>query len=193
MLPRLDPPEIEYFEQLMRNKEPGTTMVEWGSGGSTCMFVPFFSTGRFISIEHNHEWYEKVHAEIVCGDKYPRECFDNFVYLYSPPMYMGYVVNKDFYGYGVPLEENPCFSKTYVDPTGDLRCPDIWNSDIYFVDGICRGAVLATIWAKAKNRDAHVYIHDYFGPENREGWYNWASRLYNRVDQIGTTLARLYL
>lgn len=191
--PRMDPPEIEYFEQLMKNKLPGTKMVEWGSGGSTAMFVPHFTTGRFISIEHNPDWYEKVRTEIVRGEKYSAACMDNFVYIHKPPMFNGHVVNQNFYGYGVPFEENPCFAGSYIDPTCDPFCPNIWDSDIYFVDGICRGAILATIFMKAKNRDAHVYIHDYFGPEQREPWYIWASCMYNRVDQIGTTLARLYL
>ncbi len=191
--PRMDPPEIEYFEQLMKNKSPGTKMVEWGSGGSTAMFVPHFTTGRFISIEHNLEWYEKVSIEIIRGDKYSNECMDNFVYLHKPPVYNGHLINKDFYGYGVPFEENPCFAGAYIDPSSDVFCPPIWDADIYFVDGICRGAILATILHKASKRSAHVYIHDYFGPEGREPWYIWASSMYHSVEQIGTTLARLRL
>ena len=69
----------------------------------------------------------------------------------------------------------------------------MFNSDIYFVDGICRGAVLATILAKAKKRNATVFIHDYYGYEERVPWYKWASNLYSSVHQVGSTLARLYI
>ena len=192
--PRLDPDEITFFEQFLGNKVPDTKMVEWGSGGSTTMFIKHFKTGRLVSIEHNEEWYNKVSEEIVIGEEYPREICDNFVYLFKPPMIGERRLEINFYGYGVPFEENPCFASTYIDPTGDVFCPPyIWNSDIYFVDGICRGAVLATIHAKAKNRNAAVFIHDYYGPEKRVPWYNWASNLYSEVKQVGSTLARLYL
>lgn len=191
--PRLDPDEITYFEQFLGNKKPGTKMTEWGSGGSTTMFVKYFSTGKLISIEHNEEWYKKVRDEIVIGESYSRDCVDNFVYLHKPPMYEEHKVDIRFYGYGVPFEENPCFASAYIDPSGDGMAAGLWGSDVYFVDGICRGAVLATIHAKAKNRDAAVFIHDYFGHERRVPWYRWASNLYSDVKQVGSTLARLYL
>ena len=191
--PRLDADEITYFEQFLANKNPESQMTEWGSGGSTCMFVKYFQTGRLISIEHNEEWYDKVREEILIGDEYPGKCCENFTYLFKPPKYNEHLIDIRFYGYGVPFEENPCFASTYIDPTSDGLNLDIWNSDIYFVDGICRGAVLATIHAKAKKRDAAVFIHDYYGAEQRVPWYNWASNLYSSVQQVGSTLARLKL
>jgi hypothetical protein len=201
--PRLDPDEIEYLKDFMANKADGTKMVEWGSGGSTAMFVPYFKTGRFMSVEHNHEWFDKVKKELESGE-YAPECLANFTYAFIPP-----IVDIRFYGYGVPHEENPCFAKDYINPqimdTGD-QLLDIWDSDIFFVDGICRGAILATIRAKAKkplrNYDdrtgrwtdpATVFIHDYYGPEMREPWYSWASSLYSKVERVGNSLARLYL
>jgi len=191
--PRLDPDEITFFEQFLANKAPGSEMVEWGSGGSTTMFIKYFNTGRLVSIEHNEQWYDKVREEILIGDEYPGECCENFSYIFKPPTFEGQSIDIRFYGYGVPFEENPCFASTYIDPVDDIFCPNIWNSDIYFVDGICRGAVLATIHAKAKKRDAAIFIHDYYGPEKRVPWYNWASNLYTDVKQVGSTLARLYL
>lgn len=185
MTPRMDAVEIEYFEQLMKNKPEGTKMVEWGSGGSTVMFLPYFETGELISIEHNEEWFNKVTAELATG-KYPEAALVNFTYCLMEPSYKGQPVDKRFYGYGVPYEENPCFAKSYINPN-----PDIWNADIFFVDGICRGAILATLWAKARKPDADIYVHDYYGPEEREGWYDWASSLFTRIEKIGTTLARL--
>jgi len=213
--PRLDSDEIEYLKDFMGNKPDGTKMVEWGSGGSTTMFLPYFKTGKFVSVEHNHEWFDKVGTELKNG-QYDPECLANFTYAFVPP-----IVDIRFYGYGVPHEENPCFANAYINPRvmdGD-KLVDIWDSDIFFVDGICRGAILATIRAKSKkplrNYDdrygtlrflkpwlwrletpvppATVFIHDYYGPEMREPWYSWASNLYSKVERVGNSLARLHL
>ena len=186
--PRMDPVEVEYFEQLMKNKRPDTKMVEWGSGGSTTMFLPYFTSGTFISVEHNGEWFDKVSKDIG-ESNYPQAALDNFLYCLIPPSFEGQPIDLRFYGYGVPFEENGCFASRYINPeTGGTR---IWDADIYFIDGICRGPILATLFAKAEKRDADVYIHDFYGPERRESWYVWASSLFSKVEQIGTTLARL--
>ena len=188
--PRLDPNEIEYFTQFMTNKEPGTKMVEWGSGGSTLMFLPYFETGSLVSVEHNREWYDKVNdaIEII---PFSQKILSNFTYCWRPPSYENKHVDLRFYGYGVPFEENPCFAANYINP--EASGVKIFDADVFFVDGICRGAILATIKAIASNPNATVFIHDYYGGEKREEWYNWASGLYKRVEKVGDTLARLYL
>ena len=188
--PRLDPNEIEYFTQFMTNKAPGTKMVEWGSGGSTLMFLPYFESGKFVSIEHNREWYEKVNDSIETIPWAPR-ILGNFTYCWRPPSYQGQHVDLRFYGYGVPYEENPCFMSDYINP--EESGIKVFDADVFFVDGVCRGAILATIRAIASNPNAAVFIHDYYGLENREEWYLWASKLYKRIEKVGDTLARLYL
>lgn len=184
--PRLDPDEITYFEQFMANKKPFSTMVEWGSGGSTMMFLPHFETGKFISIEHNEEWYKKVKEAVYDGNEIPAAAKKNFEYLYRPPM-----IDIRFYGYGVPFEENPAFADAYINP--EPYDSQIWDADIYFVDGICRGPILANLFRAARNRDATVFIHDFYGAEERWPWYKWAVRFYSSIEQIGSTLARLRL
>lgn len=183
--PRLDPDEIEYLNKFLLEKPDGTKMVEWGSGGSTLMFLPHFETGSFTSIEHNRDWFDKVTVAVQAA-LLNEKVLGNFTYCYRPPM-----VDIRFYGYGVPFEENPCFSRDYIDPDDSDAGIHIWDADVYFVDGICRGAILATILTKASNRNATVFIHDYFGPENRWSWYEWSSKLYSKVEQVGSTLARL--
>lgn len=188
--PRLDANEIEYFSQFMANKQPGTKMVEWGSGGSTLMFLPYFETGNFVSIEHNREWYDRVNDAIEKGDYSPK-ALANFAYCWRPPSFEGNPVDLRFYGYGVPFEENPCFASNYIN--AESSGIKIFDADIFFVDGICRGAILAAIRSLASNPNAAVFIHDYYGPEKREAWYNWASGMYKRIEKVGDTLARLYL
>lgn len=188
--PRLDPDEIEYFKTLMEQKPENTKMVEWGSGGSTVFFLPYFVNGSLVSIEHNPEWFGKVVDELN-ANYVQSPALKNLTYIHVEPEYVGHPVDLRFYGYGVPFEENPCFLKKYINPEGELV--KIWDADIYFVDGIARGAILATILLKAEKPDASVYIHDYYGPEQRGEWYGWASSLYRKVEKVGSTLARLWL
>lgn len=188
--PRLDPDEIEFLKNEMSSLKPGTKMVEWGSGGSTLMFLPHFTEGQFISVEHNKEWYDKVNTAIEQSD-IPPAALRNFSYCWRPPSYDGKSVDLRFYGYGVPYEENPCFAANYINP--EASGVKVFDADVFFVDGICRGAILATIKAIASSPGATVFIHDYYGSEKREDWYNWASGLYKRVEKVGDTLARLYL
>ncbi len=202
LAPRLDPDEIEYLKDFMANKPDGSTMVEWGSGGSTTLFAPYFKTGRFVSIEHNFEWFEKVSEELR-SPEHSNDYLKNFLYAYIPP-----AADIKFYGYGVPYEENPCFAKNYISPQimDDGEMVDIWGSDIFFVDGICRGAILATIRAKAtklyRSYDpidgkwtdpASIFVHDFYGPEKREVWYSWSSSLFSKVERVGSTLAKITL
>lgn len=195
--PRLDPDEIEYLKDFLSKKPDGTKMVEWGSGGSTTMFLPYFETGEFVSIEHNEEWFQKVVNEITSGG-YSPAAVANFTYVLARPK-----IDIRFYGYGIPHEENPCFAMDYIDP--DTRTVNVWDADIYFVDGICRGPILSMIrhkrgielcwddmdedWVK---KPPTIFIHDYFGPEKREPWYEWASRMYASVEKVGSTLARIH-
>jgi hypothetical protein len=197
MTPRMDPEEIEYFKTFMEGIPSGTKMVEWGSGGSTAMFLPYFKGGELVSIEHNHEWYEKVLAEVTSG-KYSTECLSKFTYVYVAPD-----MDIRFYGYGVPHEENPCFAAKYINP--ETRGVTIFDADVYFVDGICRGPILATIANKRRKSawddtrqewftpETTVFIHDYYGREYREPWYKWASDLYSRIEPVCGTIARLWL
>lgn len=202
--PRLDPDEIEYLKDFMSKKPAGTKLVEWGSGGSTAMFLPYFETGQFVSIEHNEEWFNKVVEEITTGG-YSPVAVANFTYVLARPK-----IDIRFYGYGVPHEENPAFAADYIEPKVDGA--NIWDADIYFVDGICRGPILSMIHHKRSGRvggysplksyDATadkwietkptIFIHDYFGPEQREPWYEWAARMYGSVEKVGSTLARIH-
>jgi hypothetical protein len=186
--PRLDSEELEYFEHVLKSKPPQTKMVEWGSGGSTVAFLPYFGDGSFISIEHNREWFDKVTA-CLQSDQENLPSLRNFTYILSEPKYLGKNVDLRFYGYGVPFEENPCFAREYINPETERQT--IFDADIFFIDGICRGAVLATILKKHQKAEAQIYVHDYYGAEHRESWYDWASCLFSGVERIGTTLARL--
>jgi hypothetical protein len=46
--PRLDGDEVEYLKDFLSKKPEDSKMVEWGSGGSTLMFLPFFEKGQLL-------------------------------------------------------------------------------------------------------------------------------------------------
>lgn len=178
----MDENEKNFFKDLLKNTPDDFKMVEWGSGGSTLMFIEYFSGNRkLISIEHNPDWFDKVN-EAVKNEKN----IDNFDYYFIPPL-----VKLDFYGYGIPNEENPCFNEEYICPEifDDIK---IYDADIFLVDGISRGAVLATIYAKAQRRNScRIFLHDYRG---RENWYNWVGNIYKGgIEIITNTLAEFKL
>lgn len=102
MDPRLDPDEIEFFKKLLETKAPGTKMVEWGSGGSTILFLPYFTTGQLISVEHNREWVDKVTEEVKTNKSLHGDALENFTYCWRPPHFRGNQVQLSFHGYGIP-------------------------------------------------------------------------------------------
>lgn len=62
--------EVKTVEKyLMGSKD----VLEWGSGGSTIYF-PKFINGKYVSIEHNRSWYDKIKPQIS----------DNVEYYYVP-------------------------------------------------------------------------------------------------------------
>jgi len=50
--------EINLIKAYLTNK-PDSTMLEWGSGGSTLEYSPYVK--HFYSVEHNIEWFNKVY------------------------------------------------------------------------------------------------------------------------------------
>ena len=170
--------EIDYFKDFLSKLKPDSKFVEWGSGGSTTLFLDYFADKKLVSIEHNETWYDKV-TEAIADE--PNR--DSLQYLFIPPNQ-----SLDFYGYGVPKEENPTFNDEYINPETAFPDVKIFDADVFLVDGISRGACLATVFAMAKNRDATVFIHDYAG---REDWYRWATNLYPKIEQVGSTLLKL--
>lgn len=179
----MNPDEIHFFQTFFESNFPTNgKFVEWGSGGSTLLFLGMM-TGerRMISIEHNKEWFDKVSEAIK---DHPNR--DKLLYLYIPPS-----ISLDFYGYGVASEENACYNLNYINPELALYKKNnitIFDANAFLVDGISRGACMATIFSLARNNQASVFLHDYVG---REAWYNWAVSLFPIRSLVGKTLIEL--
>lgn len=200
--PYMEDPELKYLEDLVKSLPDGAKIMEWGSGGSTTMFLELInSTQRLISVEHDVAWAEKVYLSVA--DHPNRDCFMPINVQLQSITFTNQEGKDDSTLYelykqkmiGTFLEENPSFLKNYIDPTkltvdeAARRWLDmIFDADVYFVDGLARGAVLATIKLKAKKKDAVVMIHDYVGRQNQ---YDWAASLYSKGEIIPPTLLKL--
>lgn len=169
--------DIEYMENLIKNDLPKyALMVEWGSGGSTCKWLDTLDTNqKLISIEHNESWHMRVKRAI--SNHFGDLETDKFEYFHIPEEY-GFE-----HGYGNVIEEHPVGTREYINPRAD-----IFDADIFFIDGIARAACLMNVLLHRTNKNAAIFIHDYVG---REQWYDWAAQ-FCRVEIVGDTLARLY-
>jgi hypothetical protein len=186
--PRMEADEIAYFEMIIPTLSKKAMLVEWGSGGSTTMFLEHLRPRqKLISIEHNREWFDRV-SEIL--REHPKRHQLTYIYVRPRPdqLFQGEEPVR-FWGYGHPFEENPCYLEEYIDPELAVDGIDVFNADLFLVDGIARGACLAAIRMKAR-KDANVFLHDY---KRREIWYDWAVDLYPRKELVGSTLCKLLL
>lgn len=166
--------EVDYMVDLIKAMPEDGKMVEWGCGGSTCKWIETLKpTQKLITIEHNTSWYGRVTRAIATefGET------PNFQFLHVPEQY-GFE-----HGYGSVIEEHPTGTAPYVNPDADM-----WDADIFFIDGIARAACLMTVLLKHTKPDAAIFIHDHLG---REPWYDWATQ-FCRIEQLDVTLARLY-
>lgn len=169
------PEEVDYVTSLIREMPDSGMMVEWGSGGSTCKWLETKQASQIlITIEHNAEWYNKVTNSVntVFGLSVP-----NFIFFHKEPV-------QGFYdhGFGGIEEENPFGLSEYMNPT-----QDVFNANLFFIDGIARGPIAACIFLRRKHLDSKVLIHD-FSP--RMAAYHWISQFCD-IKFVGPTLAQL--
>jgi hypothetical protein len=169
------PDEIDFMTSLITADSEPMLMVEWGSGGSTCKWLEVLGDNqRLISIEHNAQWYEKVKDNVALH-------FGNLDFKFQ------YYLREDktlwHYNriYGHISEELPVGLENYICPDSD-----IFDADIFFIDGVARGACLSTVLLK-KKPTARVFIHDY---ADRINWYSWITQFVT-VEVVGTTLAEI--
>lgn len=155
--------DIDVICDYIRKMPEDGLMIEWGSGGSTCKWIETLTSNqKLITIEHNENWYNRVVRAIrnEWGD-----VSDKFSFYHIPEKYIEH-------GYGNIGEEHPCGTDDYIDP----KEVDIWNADIYYVDGIARATCLLNILFRKKKSNPAIMIHDYVG---REVWYSWAVQYFD--------------
>ena len=171
----MTPNEQEALKQMIAAAPDDAVFVEYGCGGSTCLFAAHMrASQKLYSIEHQKEWFERI--RMVLGDMQR----GGEVFLFWKPAAggrkMGFQLGEDvhiieeheFRRYGTPTEELPHGLEDYINATGI----DIDWSKVHcvLVDGVARGAVLAMIRHKL-SPDAMVIVLD---AAQRNIWYTWA-------------------
>lgn len=161
--------EVECIVNFIKSMPESGLMVEWGSGGSTLKWIEtLLKNQKLISIEHNIEWYNKVNKAININFPNLR---DTFKFIYEAPQ------TEYLHGYGSPSEENPVGLTKYICPT-----TDIYNADIYLIDGLARSTIALSIFLKRRKKNSIVLIHDFsWRPE----WYNVIGQ-FCEVKIVGT-------
>ena len=191
LTPHLYYDELAHMEEAVAALADNAKIIEWGSGGSSTMFLENLKPNqRLVSIEHNPMWYDRVNDAVA---NHPKRTQFEYILMRMELNITKNEVTKtidqvEYWGYGDPPEENPCFLEHYIDPYIERSDKKTFDADLYFVDGIARGAILAKIFINATNREAPVYIHDYKG---REAWYEWIINQYSKKEIIGETLCKL--
>jgi len=143
--------ECNEVYQTLNSFNGNTKIVEWGSGGSTVSWLfNLTSNQTFISIEHDPEWFKKV-TKILDEQTDLKDIVDNNFKYYLFP-------KEGPLGNHVGQFDFDEFAKDYLEGPKDI---DIWDANVYFVDGINRLQCALNVFEKAQNRDAIVYLHDY--------------------------------
>jgi hypothetical protein len=159
--PLLRESELEHYERILARLDPDYAhLVEFGCGGSTVWLASQLRNHQYLdSIEHNPAWFDMIDAHV-------RNCRNVHLHLHPPDLPLTQ------YKYANPEEEMPAGLTGYLNP--GIHWADV---SLVFVDGIARGAVLATLPLRVA-KGTTVLLHDYDG---REAWYDWALSTYTRV------------
>lgn len=172
---QMQPDEVEYMVNLIKELPESALMVEWGSGGSTCKWLETLTEKqKLISIEHNDSWHMRVTRAIK---NHFGDVSERFEYLHIKEQH-GFE-----HGYANIIEEHPFGTKEYLYPRSD-----IFDADIFFIDGIARATCSLVTLLKHTKPNPAIFIHDYVG---REVWYEWATQFYD-TEVVGKTLVRLH-
>jgi len=160
--------EIEHIQNTIKNMPEDGLMVQWGNRGEVCAWLDVLGEKqRLISIESDEAWYGRVNRAIK---NHFGDVSSKYLPLHIPTRYIEHT-------YGSPMEEHPIGTDDYIFPTNK----DIFNADVYLIDGLARATCALTVLLKHKKKNPVIFIHDYVG---REAWYSWATQFFY-VDIIG--------
>lgn len=129
-------------------------VLEWGAGGSTAALLrefPFIR--RYVSVEHNQQWYEKVRAGI---------CDDRLTLLFRPPSVPEPTIKprdrasrKAHASWSRRCEHEPDLLRDYISDGADA----LESYDFVLVDGRARSFCIRAGWEKLRPGGVLV-VHD---------------------------------
>lgn len=120
----MEPAEIDLIESYLKSQH---SVLEWGSGGSTLRFAPHVK--RYVSVEHNEEWYNKIKPLATSAD----------IHLCKVDHKVGtpadIVKFKDYISYPASLNEK--FDRILIDGRCRARCAfEVLDSSLLKENGL---------------------------------------------------------
>lgn len=172
----MHPEELQELLVAVNALRPGSTILEYGSGGSTSIFANHLAeTNTLCSVEHDKGWFDTVTTRLeghANGARITR--------ILAPLSF-----HQGLWKFARPEEEMAAGLAHYIwAPENNPEGWDWKTVNLMLVDGIGRGACLAALRTKL-NPGTTVFLHDYPG---RENWYDWAVHLYDIVKQTSLIL-----
>ena len=138
--------------------------LEYGSGNSTLLFSYFAK--KYISIEHNHDWYQKINSEIK---KYNLHFVDHIYVPAADNQPHSYMDLEEY-----NLSNGQLLFFDYIRHPKKLNL----NFDYVFIDGRARVHCCNFI-KKFLKKDSLVFFHDW-----GRDYYHSVLDKYNLVNQL---------
>lgn len=166
--------EVGHIEAIVETLQPNI-VVEWGAGGSTCWFPKRFPcVERWISVEHDMDWYRQLKREVS-------EVVD---LLYEPPDEPGDLQDPDWY---LRSEFDPGVFANYVRRATWGTAP--FHADLVLVDGRARNFCMAEGF-RLLNPGGVVIVHDAQRREYAQALSEIGARLLPGWSQGQVAIAR---
>jgi len=166
LVPYMDAVEFAQMRAVVETLAP-RRVLEWGSGGSTKALLdacPFIE--RFVSIEHDPNWVEKVREKVIDPrlELHLKEADD------TPPDLMA--DRKAFQEWAARAERDPALMATYVGFPATLGIA----FDFVLVDGRARRLCVAAGWELLRSGGV-LLLHD----AQREDYHDAVEALGERA------------
>jgi hypothetical protein len=148
--------ELDEIYNVFNSYGDSAKIVEWGSGGSTIAWLMNLKPSQtFVCIEHDLEWYNKV---IECKKQLIQTNNDYYALL-KDLNHRVYHIPKEGSSPGPDAGQwDLDGAETYINGPAN---EDIFNFDVYIIDGFARALCAINLFKKAKKRNATVFLHDY--------------------------------
>jgi hypothetical protein len=176
--------DLSVFEAVLETIKP-RFVLEWGSGGGTKFVLDNFKCiERYISIEHDDNWFKIVKENI----KDPRLEL-NLVPLdgahthfeatrFPPKMFQKKKHKKMFDEFRQITETEPKHTKTYVEKPKEFNL----TFDFILVDGRGRNFCLPVAWELVRSGGA-IILHDAQRPEYHKTLKDYSHRMIRGWDR----------
>lgn len=166
--PAMGPIDLALLETVLETLAP-RFVLEWGSGGGTHHVLEHFPCiERYISIEHDDNWFELVKKHITD----PRlelylvpldGALEEFEATRFPPSLLEKKKHKKMFDHFRKItEEHPEHTKSYVNRPRDFNV----KFDFALVDGRGRNFCLPVAWELVRSGGV-IILHDAQRPEYR--------------------------